>query len=130
MRRIVQYPKDHVIIQAGDESRDAYIIRKGFVEVYKTSPQYGDQILARLGTGDLFGEMALITGRPRMANVRALEDVSLAVITPAEFEDELHEDPTTARNFLNILAERLRQMNNLATDLTHRVFGEVPFHIY
>src|SRR5262245_19475459 len=76
MRR-TSYQKGGVIIAEVEFTSDAYILQKGFVEVYHAGPP--EQRLSILGPGDIFGEMSLITERPRSASVRALEDVEARV---------------------------------------------------
>lgn len=97
------YPAGTVIFNEGDLGTSAYIIEEGSVEVSVSNTQ-----TARIGKGELFGEIALVDRLPRTATVRALEDTVLIPI-PRELVNELLEktDPVV-RHLLLIILERYR----------------------
>ena len=67
------------IIQIGDAGRNAYFIENGSVEV--TLPgKDGIKVLARLGKGEIFGEMSIIDDAPRSATVTAKENTEVIII--------------------------------------------------
>ncbi len=71
----VEYSKDDVVIQQGDVGEDYFIISEGRCAVSrKPSPNSKDIKLAELGTGDSFGEEALISNAKRNATVKMLTD--------------------------------------------------------
>ena len=79
-------PGDYIILQ-GDPGTTFYIIEKGKVEVIRRDPDSNkDEVLAELGAGDFFGEMALVDNQPRAAGVRALTSVEVVVIGRTVFE--------------------------------------------
>lgn len=100
----VTYPPDAVVIREGDPGNSLCIIVAGTVEVRK-----GDRVVAELTAGDFFGELSLIDGEPRSADVVALDDVSLLTLTAANF-DPLLSDPYFARAILRSLARRFRDV--------------------
>jgi CRP-like cAMP-binding protein len=65
--------------------------------------------LARLGRGETFGELALLTSRPRSADVVALTDVDLMVLDRPVFQAQLQSDPEVAVRLLEILGTRLAE---------------------
>ena len=67
--------------------------------------------LARLGVGEIFGEMSLIEERPRIATVRAVGKTVIREIPRAEFSQSLKKDPQVAMSLLKVLFERLREAN-------------------
>ncbi len=67
----------------------------------------GDREVARQGPGEYFGELALLTSRPRTATVRAVTDAAVVVLDRREFFALLDEAPSIARKMLSVLAERL-----------------------
>jgi serine/threonine-protein kinase len=73
---IIKVPKSKVIAAEGEIDDTFYIILSGRVKVRK-----GDRDIATIGTGECFGEMALIGGQPRVANVVADMDCVLMKIT-------------------------------------------------
>jgi CRP-like cAMP-binding protein len=80
------------------------IICRGAVEVRK-----GDRVVAELTNGDFFGELSLIDGKPRSADVVAVDDVTLLTLTASSF-DSLLSDPYFARAIVRSLAERFREV--------------------
>ncbi len=79
-------PGDYVF-KEGDPSNNFYIIESGEVEVVRKSPEDGtEMIIAILGTGDFFGEMALLENRNRKSSVRARTNVELTVMGKKVFQ--------------------------------------------
>ena len=112
-RRFV--PKDSIIIEEGDVAYSAYLIQSGSVSVYSKSS--GREIeLARLGVGEICGEMALIDEQARSANVRALEDCNLIVITRTAFENKLSDSDTTVQAIVKMLIKRIKSSNVTVLD--------------
>lgn len=92
------------IIRQGDDAVGFYLIVEGSAEVRSEGA-----VLARLGSGDYFGEMALLLeDTPRTADVTALEDTSCLVITQWAFRSLLAAHPDTALAVMGELARRLR----------------------
>jgi Cyclic nucleotide-binding domain/Ion channel len=95
-------PGDYVI-RAGDRDRDMYFINRGTVEVIGPD---GATVLAHLGTGDFFGEMALLDDAPRAASVRALDYCDLYRLERARFETVLSQYPAVAGQIRTRAEER------------------------
>ena len=113
------YRKGDVIITEGEYSSEAYVLLRGSVEVYLKGPP--ERHLRILRTGDIFGEMALITEQPRSASVRALEDVETNVITHDEFLTVWSSEPNALLPMLRVLCERIRALTSLVAELSPRV---------
>jgi CRP-like cAMP-binding protein len=73
--------KDDVIFYKGTVGNQMYIVLGGKVGVFK-----GEKCLAELGTGDMFGEMALVNKEPRSATVKAIEASHLFVLSESTFQ--------------------------------------------
>ena len=90
-----------------------FIIKSGTVELYKTSldgVNEKENILGKLGEGALFGEMALIDDKPRMASARAINGpVVLKVITKEQFYNSLGDVNPFVSKLLSILVEQVRE---------------------
>jgi hypothetical protein len=117
MRR-TRYRAGDVIIAEGEYTSDAYIIDGGFVEVYHAGPP--EQRLSILGPGDIFGEMSLITERPRSASVRALEDVEARVFDRESFLTLWKSDPDSMLPLVTMLCERVRILDALVYELARQ----------
>jgi cAMP-dependent protein kinase regulator len=72
-----QFKAGEVVIAEGDESDSLFMIKSGRVEVSTQQPGSGKLDLAELKEGDFFGEVAVITGKPRTATVSSLSDLEL-----------------------------------------------------
>ena len=73
----------HVVVAEGDAGDTLYLIVHGTVRVSTKGPDGEDVALAALGAGDFFGEVALLTGRPRTATVSALTETELLALDRA-----------------------------------------------
>lgn len=80
------FPDGERIIQKGDVGEDFYIIREGTAKVHDIG--FGDSAYVdqEIGPGDFFGERALITGEPRMANVSASSNCTCLCLSRDTFE--------------------------------------------
>jgi len=72
-----QFKKGEVVIAEGDESDSLFMIKSGRVEVTTQQSGSGKVALAELKEGDFFGEVAVITGKPRTATVTSLSGLEL-----------------------------------------------------
>lgn len=98
------YPSGSVLICEGEEAGCLSIIVEGTVEVRKS-----DRVVAELTAGNFFGELSLIDGEPRSADVVAIDDVTLLTLSAAEF-GALLSDPYFARAVISSLAKRFREL--------------------
>lgn len=114
-RRFV--PKGSLIIEQGDQAWCAYLIQSGRVSVYYKD---GDKKveLAELGPGQICGEMALIKKDiiKRSANVRAIEDSNLIVITHNMFEEKLKKSDPTIQAIIKMLVDRVNSTNDVVIE--------------
>jgi CRP-like cAMP-binding protein len=106
------------LLVAQDEPGDAlYIMFTGRVKVVLFGENGREVTLATLGPGECFGEMSLLDGRPRSANVVAMDDSVMLVLTREAFAEHLRSHPQTALNLLGDLARRLRRADETIADL-------------
>jgi CRP-like cAMP-binding protein len=110
------------IFQYGDAGDKLFIILEGKVRISRELAGMGEEALAVLGAGEVFGEMSLIDEAPRSADARVHERCRLLVITKEEFDDLLflHKDLAyeVLWNCVRILSTRLRETNDKLTFLT------------
>ena len=105
------FPKGTVLFREGELGRDMFIIQKGKVQVRKRVGS-AEKVLAELGDGEFFGEMALLMGMDRSATVEAIEDSKILVVTPETFESLLKSNIDIALKMLRKLASRLRALDD------------------
>ena len=109
--------KGSEIISEGSDSDCAYFIESGSVKVYKNLVTGRKQMLETLHEKDIFGELGLIDGLPRMTTVTALEDSSISVLTPEAFNTLSKRNPQALIPLLGILVKRLRTALKILDDL-------------
>jgi CRP-like cAMP-binding protein len=101
------YTAGQEIVRQGDTGVGAFIIKSGKVEAVQDRGGHQHK-LAELGTGDVFGEMALLDEFPRSATVRALEPTTCLGIQRWHFKGILESHPQIALALLPVLTKRLR----------------------
>jgi CRP-like cAMP-binding protein len=109
------------VVLAEDEPGEAmFLIVDGRARVTLLGESGRELTLALLGRGDLIGEMALLDGRTRSANVVAIDDITLLGLSRDGLLDHLRSHPQTALNLLGELSLRLRQADQTIADLALR----------
>ena len=91
-----------VLTQQGKPGREFFVVLEGSADVAKDGRR-----INRLGNGDFFGEIALVSRTPRTATVTATSPVRALVITDRAFRQLLEDSPEIQRKVLEALAERL-----------------------
>ncbi|MBI2251914.1 MAG: cyclic nucleotide-binding domain-containing protein [Armatimonadetes bacterium] len=83
------YTKDEIIFHQGDLGDDFYIIKSGKVEIIVKNIQ-GEEIFKRvLEKENFFGEMSILTGEPRSAAIKTLEDAELLILRKEDLQEFL-----------------------------------------
>ncbi|MCG9739338.1 DUF294 nucleotidyltransferase-like domain-containing protein [Shewanella insulae] len=109
---IAYYRKDTPIIHFGDQIHDLYMVRSGVVEVYRRK----GELYNRLDSGDLFGQMGLLTNNKVRFPVKAIEDTLVYCIPEAIFQ-ELYDQHDTFADFVEVEdSARLRQTVSNSSD--------------
>jgi CRP-like cAMP-binding protein len=107
------------LFKEGDEGGGLYIIRRGRVQVFRERNDLEVQF-AELGPGDVLGTMTLLTGEPRTASVRALEDVEAIVMDSTAFTAGLGELPKWTTVVIKDLTARLKSGNEKLVEASLR----------
>ena len=114
------------IVYKGDPSGALYLIASGRVKVHQATMSGSEVILDVLGPGDFFGEMGLLDGQPRSADVIALDAVEVLLLEGDALRETITDQPAVAWTLLRILSQRLRDQNERAEMLmTRDVAGRV-----
>jgi CRP-like cAMP-binding protein/tRNA A-37 threonylcarbamoyl transferase component Bud32 len=104
-----------VVMQQGEVGDAAYIIVQGTCRAYKMVD--GEVVeLRRMGPGEVFGEAAVLSARPRTASVQALEALTVQVVTSEELEEGVGMN-TWLGPFVRTLAERFIEIDDRLTQL-------------
>jgi len=111
-----RYLKGQVIFSEGQEGDALYLIDSGQVKVV-TGPAEEEKILAYLGPGNFFGELALLLDEPRSATVRVVIDVEVWVLRKGELEDLLEDHPIIALQMSRELSRRLVETSHTPSRL-------------
>lgn len=102
------FSKDSVVLFEHESGAALFVIIKGKAKVSRVSDDGKEVILTILSESDFFGEMAILDGLSRSANVTAMEDSELFIIQRSEFLDLLQRHPEVSIALLQELTQRLR----------------------
>jgi small-conductance mechanosensitive channel/CRP-like cAMP-binding protein len=94
------------IVRQGDAGDALFVILSGTAVVSITDEHGGEREVARLARGEFFGEMALLTGEARTANVTAIEDLQVLVIYKEALAAMMARRPELATEIAEIVAAR------------------------
>ncbi len=103
-----KYQSGEHIFSQGSPGNSLYIVKSGLVSVVATESDGSTQKLAEFGTGQVFGEFALLDGLPRSAGAIASERSELLILSRPEFFIFLEQHPQVAIQLLVLLSRRLR----------------------
>ncbi len=104
------FPPNQIIVREGAPGNSMFFITAGLVEVRKKDVNTGiDFLLTEMGPGQNFGEMSLLTGKPRTASVTAIQPTTCAVLEQADFHELFMLYPKIGLALTTILAERVEQ---------------------
>ena len=121
-----KYPKNSMVILEEEFGDIIFIILDGTVKITRVNDEGKEVILALLGPGEIFGEMAILDGEARSANALAQEDCKLLAIQKSEFLNLLRRNFKISFALMGELAKRLRksdqQIEALSlSDAEHRI---------
>jgi CRP-like cAMP-binding protein len=101
---LLEFPAGRTLTRADERGHEFFIIAAGHAEVRRD-----DRLVATLGPGSFFGEMALLDGGVRSATVIAATPIEVYVLSEREFRELLHTSTTVAKNMLRTMTQRLRR---------------------
>jgi ATP-binding cassette subfamily B protein len=110
---VERYPAGEIIVRQGEVGDKLYIVHRGQVEVFAFQPTQQQPPLAVLHDGDYFGEMALVSDRPRNATVRARTPVQLYSLQRRDFLDLLSAQPQMAREVMQVAKQRYAETSRV-----------------
>lgn len=114
--------KGHVLFREGDGGEEMFLVREGTVLVSKSVTGKVEQVLARFGPGDFFGEMSLFDQSPRSATIQAETDTVLLALDRDDLNALIEVNPRAAAAFFHglvqVFIERLRASGELVAEIT------------
>jgi EAL domain-containing protein (putative c-di-GMP-specific phosphodiesterase class I)/CRP-like cAMP-binding protein len=115
--------KEQCLFKEGDKGDFAYIIEEGIIEI---STLIDDKytVLNTLQPGSLFGELALVDGRPRSASAYAKTDVLLTVVTPEQVKSRIEQADPILRLLLMVVMHYFRSETELLRSQKQENNGE------
>ncbi len=105
------------LIRRGDPSTGLFVVVEGRLRVSVVSAEGGEVTLGMLGPGEVLGEMALLDGRERSADVTAMEACTLLFVERRLFLEMLRRDAELCLRLMAVLVRRLRDANETLEDV-------------
>jgi CRP/FNR family transcriptional regulator len=101
----VEFPDGRVIARQGEVGTGFFVVASGQADVIRDG-----RVIASNGPGDFFGELSVLDGRPRVAQVIAVGPTTCLALASWDFEAVVMEQPKVALAIMRGLAERLREL--------------------
>lgn len=111
-----RFRTDEIIFSAGDVGDGFYLVDSGCVQLSAVVGHGESRVLALIGAGDFFGEMALLDDAPRSATARAAEDTEAFFLSREEFLRLIERRPQFALNLIREFSGRMRALNQKYAD--------------
>jgi CRP/FNR family transcriptional regulator len=106
------FAQGEVVFREGDASDTCYVIRSGHARAVIEHQDGRSITLARFGPGEIFGELAMLSGEPRSATVEVLEESEAIAILGPDMRRLLREHPEISIKLIAALGKRLREAND------------------
>ena len=106
-----EYAAGELVIKEGSDANELFFVVSGRLQVVARSSAGEERIFGEMGRGEAFGEIALLTGTTRTANVFAIRPSLLASLPKAAFEDLLADHPSLSMKLAGLIIERLHRAN-------------------
>jgi small-conductance mechanosensitive channel/CRP-like cAMP-binding protein len=111
------FAPNEVIVREGDQGEEMFVILRGRATVVLQQPDAERVFVNRLGPGDFFGEMSLVSGAKRTASVQALEECEVIAINADTFRMLLVSSPGLGERIREIVAERTARLEDTVETL-------------
>ena len=122
--RTIHYPMRSVVIRQEEPSSHVLLVIHGWLKVTVSAPNGYEALLALRGPGDIIGESAAVSGRPRSATVTTLEQVEAVAVDQDHFTGYLRRTPNAALQLLGLTVDRLRSGDHRRLEFAALTVGE------
>ena len=123
--RARQYAPGEVICRRGDSGDSVLVVLAGSLKIKNTTHDGRDVGLNFLGVGDVAGEIAVLDGGERTADIIALEATEVFVIHRRDILPVLTSHPQAMLAIVEVLCDKLRNATSIIEDSTHEMTGRV-----
>ncbi len=113
------FAKGEILFLEGEPCGGLYVVKSGWVRIYKSSPEGREQVLLIARPGDSFNDVPVFDGGPNPASASALESSTVYII-PKETLLALVADYPAALAIIKLLSTRLRHLTMVVEDLSFR----------
>ncbi len=120
MTTITSVTRGRVFYQPEDVSEVLFLVRQGRVQLYRISPEGKKLVIATLGPGTLFGEMALLGQQMHNAFAEALDDCTILVMSRTDLERLILSKPVLGLRMLEITGKRLSDAEARLEDMAFK----------
>jgi CRP/FNR family transcriptional regulator, cyclic AMP receptor protein len=120
LRDEFRIPKNSVIFRQGDPGHEMFVISEGRVRLTIGTEGHEKEV-GRLGPGEFFGELSLLSDAPRSATAATLEDTALLAIGRDVFAMMVQDDLDIVFRMMNIQGQRLSMANQPIQELAQRL---------
>lgn len=103
-----EFPTGTVLFREGESGKEMYVVQSGQIAISKQVRDV-EKVLATLGPGEFFGEMAIISNTPRTATATCASEARCLVIDPKTFEAMVRGNAEIAIRMIKKLAARLQE---------------------
>lgn len=110
--RLRRLQKGEILFLETHRADAAYLVRTGAISLFLSSPDGRELVINEMQPGDVFGELAVLTGRSRSATAIARLTAEVVVIPRQVFLTALDAEPRLARRVLEVVAHRLASSSN------------------
>jgi CRP/FNR family cyclic AMP-dependent transcriptional regulator len=128
--RPLEVAAGHLVLREGEEGSGLFLLLEGSVEILKEGADGSSKRLATVTAPSVLGEMSLVSERRHSATVRATTDCEFRVLPRDSFLRLLERDSLAAHKLVGaiaeVLARRLRRMNDMVTELLGRADTPPP----
>jgi CRP/FNR family cyclic AMP-dependent transcriptional regulator len=109
-----------IFYQPEDTSEVLFILKKGRVQLYRISPEGKKLVVATIGPGTIFGEMAIVGQRMHNTFAEAVEDCLLCVMSRHDVERLILNKPAVALRIMDVMANRLQEAEVRLEDMAFK----------
>jgi len=104
------FPRGHIVIREGEPGDSLFLIESGTIDILREHNPVEESIIATLTSGDVVGEMALITGEPRSATAVTRTETNVWMIRKKDFDRILSTSPKLARAVHDLVTMRISEL--------------------